>query len=558
MLMHGCKEGQCAACKSFVLDGEDIELDKYSTFALPDFEKEEGYTLLCRAHVYEDVTIELLNYDEDMIRSGLPIQDPGGRGGRHRAGDPRHAAPGAQASGRAPTRVLRPGSTSTSPCPGTEETRSFSMANTPSRATASSSSSSRSTRTVCSRRTSTAGSPSGTSSSRRPVRDRSPCATAATPTSCSSAAGPAWRRSCPCCGPSPSADSTRKATVLLRRPARQDLCFENELRRARAGPAGLPLRPGPVRARRRHPWDGEVGMITDVVETHETRPRRRRLLRLRAAADGRGGHARARGASGRTTKHIYYDKFTTTEPPLDRITERERGGPDMTDHPGTRACPKPEFTDAEAGASESSPTPPRAYNYFTPKKRKQTHYEDVTVEVQPDPGTTSPRAGCTASPTASAATRLTGPRSRPGASHRPEPERFPGSGGKGYDWPAHGWHEFRDPNEEWELTLYRYNANVVRQINANIETARETKAFEQWNSNWVQFVERNVGAWMHVEHGLGLYLFANAQPPRTDQHAQQRDRREHHAPDPVRPGPRALQPHAQRGGRGLRRHGAPG
>jgi propane monooxygenase reductase component len=74
MLMHGCKEGQCAACKSFVLDGEDIELDKYSTFALPDFERDEGFTLLCRAHVYEDVTIELLNYDEDMIKSGLPLQ----------------------------------------------------------------------------------------------------------------------------------------------------------------------------------------------------------------------------------------------------------------------------------------------------------------------------------------------------------------------------------------------------------------------------------------------------------------------------------------------------
>src|ERR1700747_426287 len=73
MLMHGCKEGQCASCKSFVLDGDEIELDKYSTFALPDFEKEEGYTLLCRAHPYEDVTIELLNFDEDMIRSGLPL-----------------------------------------------------------------------------------------------------------------------------------------------------------------------------------------------------------------------------------------------------------------------------------------------------------------------------------------------------------------------------------------------------------------------------------------------------------------------------------------------------
>ena len=51
---------------------------------------------------------------------------------------------------------------------------------------------------------------------------------------------------------------------------------------------------------------------------------------------------------------------------------------------------------------------------------------------------------------------------------------------------------------------------MVRQINANIDTARETKAFEQWNRNWVTFVERNIGAWMHVEHGLGLYLFANA------------------------------------------------
>src|SRR5204862_7557709 len=75
MLMHGCKEGQCASCKSFLLEGEDVEHDRYSTFALPDYERQEGFTLLCRAHVYEDVTIELLNFDEEMIRSGLPIQN---------------------------------------------------------------------------------------------------------------------------------------------------------------------------------------------------------------------------------------------------------------------------------------------------------------------------------------------------------------------------------------------------------------------------------------------------------------------------------------------------
>lgn len=73
-LMHGCKEGQCGSCKSFLLDGEDVELDSYSTFALPDFERDEGQTLLCRLHCYEDVVVELLNYDEEMIRSGLPLR----------------------------------------------------------------------------------------------------------------------------------------------------------------------------------------------------------------------------------------------------------------------------------------------------------------------------------------------------------------------------------------------------------------------------------------------------------------------------------------------------
>src|SRR5688572_31381117 len=72
MLMHGCKEGQCSACKSFLLEG-DVDLDRYSTFALPDFEEQEGWTLLCRAHAYSDLVVELINYDEEMLRSGLPV-----------------------------------------------------------------------------------------------------------------------------------------------------------------------------------------------------------------------------------------------------------------------------------------------------------------------------------------------------------------------------------------------------------------------------------------------------------------------------------------------------
>lgn len=72
-LTHGCREGQCGACKSFLLDG-DMEMAKYSTFALPEYESEEGYVLLCRCHAYSDLEVELINYDEDIIRLGIPIE----------------------------------------------------------------------------------------------------------------------------------------------------------------------------------------------------------------------------------------------------------------------------------------------------------------------------------------------------------------------------------------------------------------------------------------------------------------------------------------------------
>ncbi|MGY1741209.1 MULTISPECIES: FAD-binding oxidoreductase [unclassified Blastococcus] len=131
-LMHGCKEGQCASCKSFLLEGEDVELDSYSTFALPDFEREEGQTLLCRLHAYEDLVIELLNYDEEMIASGLPLR----RGtvevlaNEPVTHDMRHLV----------VKLVEPEEIKFFPgqymdfrVPGHTATRSFSMANTPNR-----------------------------------------------------------------------------------------------------------------------------------------------------------------------------------------------------------------------------------------------------------------------------------------------------------------------------------------------------------------------------------------------------------------------------------------
>ena len=175
-----------------------------------------------------------------------------------------------------------------------------------------------------------------------------------------------------------------------------------------------------------------------------------------------------------------------------------------------RSVPKPTFTDAEAGAKEFPDSHNRNFTYYTPAKRRSTHYEDVTVEVQPDTRHYLSQGWIYGFSDGTGGYPLDWTALKAWGSDRPEPDRFPGSGGKGYEWPALGWHEFRDPNEEWELTLYRYNANVVRQLNQNVDNARQSKAFDQWNRNWVRFVERNVGAWMHVDHGLGIYLFSNA------------------------------------------------
>jgi propane 2-monooxygenase small subunit len=177
-----------------------------------------------------------------------------------------------------------------------------------------------------------------------------------------------------------------------------------------------------------------------------------------------------------------------------------------------RSVPKPVFTDAEAGAREfpDSGASARRYNYFTPAKRKQTHYEDVTVEVQPDPRHYLTQGWIYGFANGETGYPLHWTKLKAWGVDEPEPQRGPGSGGLPVqNWPAHGWHEFRDPNEEWEQTLYRYNANVVRQLNQNVENARQGKAFEQWTPNWVRFVERNVGAWMHIEHILGLYVFGS-------------------------------------------------
>ena len=152
-----------------------------------------------------------------------------------------------------------------------------------------------------------------------------------------------------------------------------------------------------------------------------------------------------------------------------------------------RSVPKPVFTDAEAGALEFPSSTSRSYNYFTPRKRRASVYEDVTVDVQPDPERHLTQGWVYAF--------------------------ADGTAGYPQEWTAlksSNWHEFLDPNEEWEQTIYRNNAAIVRQAQQTIANAKAAGSFAAINRAWVKILERHVSAWAHAEHGIGMHVYIPA------------------------------------------------
>ncbi|MEO6702298.1 MAG: aromatic/alkene monooxygenase hydroxylase subunit beta [Jatrophihabitantaceae bacterium] len=167
---------------------------------------------------------------------------------------------------------------------------------------------------------------------------------------------------------------------------------------------------------------------------------------------------------------------------------KEKGHSANRVHGAPQSFPKPEFTGAEAGMQEFPSSNSRSYNYFKPQKMRATVYEDVTTDVQPDPDR-----------------------------HLTQGWLYSfanGVGGYPHEWTSlqsSNWHSFLDPNEEWEQTIYRNNSNIVRQIELNLQNAKEANAYSHWSPTWTRFVAENVGAWMHAEQGLGMHVFVAAQ-----------------------------------------------
>lgn len=222
-----------------------------------------------------------------------------------------------------------------------------------------------------------------------------------------------------------------------------------------------------------------------------------------------------------------------------------------------RSVPKPTFTDAEAGAKVFPDSSARQYNYFTPAKRKQSHYEDVTVEVQPDPrhylsqgwlyafadgkaklpagvdrdeGVGVRPAGTRAQPRL----RRQGLRlARPRLARVPRPQRGVG---------AH------------PLPVQRERRAPAQPEHRRGAPGQGVRAVEPQLGRLRRQARRRVDARRPRPRPVPL---RQRQPPRPDEHAQQRDLGEQHAPDPRGAGPGAVHADAHRRGPRLRRRRAP-
>jgi propane monooxygenase reductase subunit len=106
----------------------------------------------------------------------------------------------------------------------------------------------------------------------------------------------------------------RKATYYYGARGRRDLCFDEELRALERSLPGFRYVPALSEPAADDGWDGEVGLITDVVKRHEAG-----LKGAHAYVCGPPPMVEAAmpllGTLGVEEKRIYYDKFTTTGDP---------------------------------------------------------------------------------------------------------------------------------------------------------------------------------------------------------------------------------------------------
>src|SRR3984893_7310310 len=136
-----------------------------------------------------------------------------------------------------------------------------------------------------------------------------------------------------------------------------------------------------------------------------------------------------------------------------------------------------------AGASKFVGWDSRKYNYYEPKGRKATHYEDMTVDVQPDPKRYLLQDWIISFADGTPTYSETWTRAK-----------------------SSDWHQFRSIDEEWEKTHYQRQSTIVGMLQNIIANGRRSGAPKRFDPAWIKVLQDHVGAYKHVEFGLGTSL----------------------------------------------------
>ncbi|WP_316168444.1 MULTISPECIES: aromatic/alkene monooxygenase hydroxylase subunit beta [unclassified Bradyrhizobium] len=147
------------------------------------------------------------------------------------------------------------------------------------------------------------------------------------------------------------------------------------------------------------------------------------------------------------------------------------------------AVPNPAVRSGAAGAAVFPDSDSRRYRYFEPRGKRATHYEDVTVDVQPDPERYLLQDWIISFPN--------------------------GKGAYTKDNTAalsSNWHAFRAPDQEWERTHYQRQSKIEAMVQSVIANGRRSGAPRLFDKAWIKILQNHLGAWKHAEFGLATSL----------------------------------------------------
>jgi propane monooxygenase small subunit len=136
---------------------------------------------------------------------------------------------------------------------------------------------------------------------------------------------------------------------------------------------------------------------------------------------------------------------------------------------------------AAAGASAFAGSDSRKYNYFEPKGRRASHYEDMTVDVQPDPQRYLIQDWIISFADGTPTYSETWTKAQ-----------------------SSNWHAFRAIDEEWERTHYQRQSTIVGMIAGAVENGRRCGAPQRFDQAWIKILQNHIGAYKHAEFGLGV------------------------------------------------------